>query len=116
MKSIPAPGYRYSLDRNTGGTGICSVPFDTGTRYLGKFGVFSMPVPDTLVSSVFFNTGPRHFGKVGSNSIPVPRVPGYLYHNTGGTGIVGDNIGVIGYSVVQYGHSDAITTQHLWPC
>ena len=58
--------YRYFLDNNTGGTGICWVrphyraehsgmvryELNTCTRHFGKFGTTSIPVPDTSVTSV----------------------------------------------------------------
>ena len=59
---------------------------NTGTRHLGKFGIFPIPVPDASVCSVQcrhedptlrygrykFDTGTRKIGKFITYSIPVP--------------------------------------------
>ena len=38
---------------------------DTGTRHFGKFGMTSIPIPDTRYVRYNMNTGTRQFGKFG---------------------------------------------------
>ena len=113
--------YGYLFGTNSApvsATSVSSVLFDTGTRHFGKFGIVSVPVPDTsasfrknsiMVPDTWYvryglNTGTRHFGKVGT---PTQIYPRYRYTQTAiprEQVFVGYDTGDIGYFVRQYRH------------